>query len=268
MADPDALLAAYDGQMRMTEAARLAPGVSAQRDGPIVRIVGQHPGFISSPSDLGLEGHELDALIARQRDFFAARGEAVEWKTRGHDRPAITVARLQPAGFVPEARETVMIGRAADLAPPPVSMPASLALRQTRDDGDMGRIAALQSEVWGHDMGWMADDLIGRVRADPDQIAVFVAEAGDQVVAAAGASIGRWWRAGPGGRSNAAPVSSRSTPPTTAARSSSGWASSPPRPTCGRRPDWRASRPQTKAGRLAGVKYCSISAGLTGRAKR
>jgi hypothetical protein len=26
-------------------------------------------------------------------------------------------------------------------------------------------------------MGWMADDLIGRVQADPDQIAAFVVEA-------------------------------------------------------------------------------------------
>jgi hypothetical protein len=142
VADPDALLAAYDGQMRMTEAAHLAPGVSAQRDGPVMRIVGQHRGFISSPSDLRVEEDELDALIARQRDFFAARGEAVEWKTRGDDRPAALVARLRAAGFVAEERETVMIGVAADMARPLGPGPDGLTLRQTRDDGDMGRIAA------------------------------------------------------------------------------------------------------------------------------
>jgi GNAT superfamily N-acetyltransferase len=185
MADPEVLLAAYDSQMRMAEAAHLAPGVSTRRDGPIMRIVGQHRGFISSPSDLGLEEDELDALIARQRDFFAARGEAVEWKTRGYDRPANIVPRLLAAGFVAKERETVMIGVAADRARPPAPVPSGLALRQTRDDGDMGRIAAMESEVWGHDMDWMAADLIGRVQSDPDQIAVFVAEAGDQVVAAA-----------------------------------------------------------------------------------
>jgi hypothetical protein len=29
---------------------------------------------------------DLDALIGRTRDFFAQRGESVEWKTYGHDR--------------------------------------------------------------------------------------------------------------------------------------------------------------------------------------
>jgi hypothetical protein len=87
MADPEVLLAAYDSQMRMAEAAHLAPGVSTRRDGPIMRIVGQHRGFISSPSDLGLEEDELDALIARQRDFFAARARP------SSGRPAATTGR-------------------------------------------------------------------------------------------------------------------------------------------------------------------------------
>jgi GNAT superfamily N-acetyltransferase len=185
MADPGDLLAAYDAQLRLSEAATLAPGVVAQPDGPIVRIVGQHRGFISSPPDLRLDGPELDALIARQRDFFAARGEAVEWKTRGHDRPAGLVERLRAAGFEPEERETVVIGPAADQARHPAPEPPGVVIRQTVDHGDTGRIADLESEVWGRDMGWMADDLRGRIRADPDQIAVFVAEAGDTLVAAA-----------------------------------------------------------------------------------
>jgi hypothetical protein len=72
------LLAAYDDQLRPAERTKLPLDVHAEVDGPIVRIVGQHRGFISSPRDLGLDSMALDALIARQRNFFAARAEAVE----------------------------------------------------------------------------------------------------------------------------------------------------------------------------------------------
>jgi hypothetical protein len=77
MADVGALLAAYDEQIRPSESRNLPPGVHAEGDGP---IVGQYRGFISAPADLALGGDQLDELIARQRDFFAHRGEAVEWK--------------------------------------------------------------------------------------------------------------------------------------------------------------------------------------------
>ena len=43
----------------------------------------------------------------------------------------------------------------------------------------------MESTVWGEDWGWLADDLIGRVRAAPDEIAVMVAEADGEVVSAA-----------------------------------------------------------------------------------
>jgi hypothetical protein len=87
MADVAALLAAYDDQVRPSEARNLPAGAYAEADGPIVRVVGLYQGFVSAPAELTLDGDELDALIARQREFFASRGEAVEWKTRAHDRP-------------------------------------------------------------------------------------------------------------------------------------------------------------------------------------
>jgi hypothetical protein len=46
----------------------------------------------------------------------AARGEAVEWKTRAHDRPEDLTDRLLAAGFLPEPRETVLIGLAGQLS--------------------------------------------------------------------------------------------------------------------------------------------------------
>lgn len=164
--------------------ARPPAGVRYEQDGPLLRIVGQFRGFISAPRDVGVRGTELDALIARQRDYFAERGEAVEWKTRGHDEPADLTDRLRSAGFVAEDRETVLIGLAAEMATEPV-LPDGVVLRQVTADVDMRRIAEMESVVWGRDWSWLATDLIGRVAADPDEIAVLVAEADGQVVCAA-----------------------------------------------------------------------------------
>ena len=74
MESTEALLTAYEAQ------ARAAPpdppaGVWNETDGPLVRVVGEERGFISAPRDTGVRGADLDRLIARQRDYFAARGE-------------------------------------------------------------------------------------------------------------------------------------------------------------------------------------------------
>lgn len=180
------LLAAYDNQVRPAEARDPGPGAHAEPDGPVTRVVGRAQGFVHAPAELALDGDELDALIARQRDFFAARGEEVEWKTRAHDRPADLGRRLVAAGFVAEERETVLIGSAADLAAEPEpTLPAEVVIRQVTADADMHRIAALESEIWGRDLSGLATSLIGRVRGDGGPAAVFVAEAGDRIVSAA-----------------------------------------------------------------------------------
>jgi GNAT superfamily N-acetyltransferase len=182
------MLAAYDEQMRGAPP-HPPVGVRYEQDGPVLRIVGQFRGFISAPRDVGVRGADLDQLIARQRDYFAARGEAVEWKTRAHDEPADLTGRLRAAGFVPEEQETVLIGLTRDMATEPV-VPDGIAIRQVTSDHDLRRIAAMESVVWEQDWSWLGDDLIARVGAAPDQIAVLVAEAaGDgndgQVVSAA-----------------------------------------------------------------------------------
>lgn len=185
MIDDQALLRAYDEQMRGLAHDAL-PGITVESDGPLLRVAGHYRGLVTGPRDLGVSGAELDALIARQRDFFAARGEAVEWKTRGHDLPPDLPARLRAAGFSPEEQETVMIGVAGQLATSPV-LPAGISLREVTADEDMRAIAAMESEVWADDWGWLADDLITRVASAPDDIAVFAArdEASARLVSAA-----------------------------------------------------------------------------------
>ena len=132
--DIEALLAAYDAQMRGVPPA-LPAGVRWAKDGPVHRVVGHPCGFVIGPRDLGPGGADLDRLIARQRDHFAARGEAVEWKIRGHDRPADLGDRLRAAGFVPGPTQTVLIGRAADLATEP-RLPEGVVLRRVAAETD------------------------------------------------------------------------------------------------------------------------------------
>ena len=152
MTDDEALLRAYDEQLRAVRDEQ--PGLTVEADGPLVRVAGQVRGFVDGPRDLGVTGAGLDTLIARQRDFFAARGEAVEWKTRGHDLPADLPQRLLSAGFVPEEQETVLAGVAADMAGDPV-LPAGVALRQVTAEADLRAIAAMESEIWDEDWGWL-----------------------------------------------------------------------------------------------------------------
>ena len=182
MESPDALLAAFDEQAR-AEPPVPAAGVWHESDGELLRVVGQVRGFISAPRDAGARGAELDRLIARQRDYFAARGEAVEWKTYDYDEPADLPARLRAAGFVPEEPETVLVAPAAAVAAVPV-LPGGVVLRQVTADADMRRIAAMESRVWDSDRGWTGDHLIREVAAAPDDYVVLTAEAAGQVVAA------------------------------------------------------------------------------------
>jgi GNAT superfamily N-acetyltransferase len=179
---PQALLAAFDAQARR-EPPEPPAGVWHEPDGPLLRVVGQERGFISAPRDTGARGAGLDALIARQRDYFAARGEAVEWKTYDYDEPADLPDRLRAAGFAPEDPETVVVALTTAIAAEPV-LPGGVVLRQVTADADMHRIGAMESEVWHTDRDRDAERLIREVTAAPDDHIVLMAEAAGQVVAA------------------------------------------------------------------------------------
>jgi GNAT superfamily N-acetyltransferase len=178
----DVLLAAFNAQAR-AEPPDPPPGVWHEADGPLLRVVGQERGFVSAPRDTGVRGTDLDRLIARQRDYFAVRGEAVEWKTYGYDEPADLPDRLHAAGFVPEETETVVVALTTAIAAEP-ALPDGVVLRQVTADADMRRIAAMESEVWDLDRTWTGEHLIRQVAATPDDYIVLTAEAAGQVVAA------------------------------------------------------------------------------------
>src|SRR5262245_60292316 len=129
--DPLALLTAYDQQLRTYLPTPLPETMQVQHDGPLIRVLSQgEPGFLTYVNLNGLTGPELDTLIAGQRDFFAARGEAVEWKWHSHDQPADLPDRLRAHGFEPEPAETVVVGLAAPLATATPPLPDGVRLRE------------------------------------------------------------------------------------------------------------------------------------------
>jgi GNAT superfamily N-acetyltransferase len=131
----------------------------------------------------GLDGHELDQLIARQAQIFTERGEPFEWKLHGHDRPTDLPDRLRAAGFVPEDMETVVIAPIAEVSIE-VTVPEGVALREVTERADLERIEALENAIWNEDDVWRADSLEQELAADPDGLVIVVAEAGETVVCA------------------------------------------------------------------------------------
>lgn len=72
-------------------------------------------GIAVARDSAGLSVHELESLVHRLRNYVSKRGEAVEWKNYGHDRPDLPPL-LNLAGFEPEETEAVLIGIAEELA--------------------------------------------------------------------------------------------------------------------------------------------------------
>lgn len=184
MTDTEALLAAYDEQVRGRTPKAAPAGVRHERDGPLLRIVGRGRGFVSTLPGARPSGAELDRLVTAQRDHFAARGEAVEWKTYGHDEPAGLAERLRAAGFVPGHPMTVLIAAAADMAASPV-LPDGAVIRRLTAEADLRRVTALECAVWGERWNWLGDWMVARVTGTPDDIDILAVEADGVLVSAA-----------------------------------------------------------------------------------
>lgn len=187
MSDVPSLLAAYDAQVRDRMPDPLPRGVTVERDGPLLRFLGLATrGFVVYRDLGGLEGADLDELIARQVHVFAERGERFEWKLHGHDRPTDLPQRLRAAGFMPEETETIVIAPVGDIAGEP-RLPDGVSIREVTSRADFERVAALERAVWGdHDQqSWLVDMLESERAVDPDALTIVVAEAGVNVVCAA-----------------------------------------------------------------------------------
>jgi GNAT superfamily N-acetyltransferase len=183
--DADYLLTRYDAQLRTHVPDPLPLGHRVERDGPLLRFIGRGRGGGIVYRDLGgIEGAELDELIARQVRVFADRGEAFEWKLHGHDRPADLNERLIAKGFGAEDLETVVIAPVTEVEGE-VLLPDTVSLREVSDRADLDRIGAMEDAIWHDDRaGWLADSLDAERVADPEAITIVVAESAGELICA------------------------------------------------------------------------------------
>ena len=180
---PDELLAVYDAEVRGSFPDRLPPGWSGEQDGPVTRCLTGRAGFtMLTERAPRLSAAELRGVVERTIAYFAEHGRWFEWKTFDHDPPDL-VPLLLEAGAEPEEHEALVMGEAAGLAVEPL-LPPGLVLREVTTRADFERVAAMQSEVWGEDWSWLADDLELRVGDEPPTVVLLV-EDGDLVLSAA-----------------------------------------------------------------------------------
>ncbi|MFF3456940.1 DUF2716 domain-containing protein [Streptomyces sp. NPDC002730] len=105
----DALLAAYDEQVRGHVPERAPVGAVIEGDGTVFRThYGTHGTVHHSPLTGGTGPMEVTGLIRRQQAAFAARFEPVEWRAYGHD-PVPMDEPLRAAGFTAVGPERTLL---------------------------------------------------------------------------------------------------------------------------------------------------------------
>ncbi|MCC9146614.1 MULTISPECIES: GNAT family N-acetyltransferase [unclassified Arthrobacter] len=176
------LLAAYDSQLR-TDAE--TPGAAAvDRLGPLRLVTfGGGRGFITYADLDGADAGTIAGWVAAALAHFRSNPEInqVEWKTRGHDRAPGLHRALVRNGFEPGEPESIMIGRAADLAVD-VELPAGVALRRVTEEEDVRAMSAMADEVFGDPVSpATADSLLHRLSRG-DGMELWVAESGGTII--------------------------------------------------------------------------------------
>ena len=184
MADPVHLLAAYDEQLRTD--AETPSAVSVTREGPLRLVTfGGGRGFITYQDLAGAEGQAIGRLVSRALAHFQADpGIAkVEWKTRGHDRAPGLHEALLANGFVPQERESIMLGEARLLAVD-VALPEGVDLRTVTAEPDVRAMSAMQDVAFGDSVSdEMANALLDRLALN-DGMQLWIAEAAGKIVSA------------------------------------------------------------------------------------
>jgi hypothetical protein len=177
----DDVLAAYNAQIRRDMTPPL-PTWEVEDLGRIIRSTAPDTGrtgaFIGWNDFSGLNGDEVDALIAEQVAYFAALGRHSEWKYYDYDVPADLSERLVAAGLQREEDEALVVGETTAVveACRAAGSTDGVRVRIASVADDLPAIAELHEIVWGEDWSWLADELRQEKAAGPDNIEIYVAE--------------------------------------------------------------------------------------------
>lgn len=168
----DQLLAVFHEQVRLTDR-DVAPEWTIEHLGPVRRSYPANraeQGFIESPDGLD----DPDARIAAERDFFAGRGQPVEWKTYDYDQPADLPRRLVAAGFVAEDPESLILGELDAILAQDSALSDGVRIHEATTEADFDRIDDLEEIVWGENR--MRGRLWTEYKDGPDLLSVYLVE--------------------------------------------------------------------------------------------
>jgi GNAT superfamily N-acetyltransferase len=131
-----------------------------------------------------LTAESADALIAAQRDYFAARGTPVEWKYYDYDQPPDLPRRLISAGFVPAEPEMMLVAETAAI-PVDVVLPDGVRLVPVTDAAGVAAMMAVHDSAFGERAPELAERMLTTLGETPQLVRMVVAMAGEEPVSAA-----------------------------------------------------------------------------------
>ena len=174
-------MAAYNEQIRRRPTPDL-PGGWVEREHGVIRCISGADAW-NGVTWSGLEGADVDAVIAKQIERFGEIANCWEWKHYSYDQPSELPDRLIAAGFVRREAEALLVADLAEITLDP-SPPADVHLRAVVDASGVDALVAVHEEVFGQDhsaLGRVVLDALGR---RPAPLAAVVAVAGGTPIAA------------------------------------------------------------------------------------
>ena len=179
--DPQAVLAAFDEQIRQGPEPE-APDGHVEHDDGVIRSISGADGW-SGVTWSDLDQVSADAVIAAQIRRFSELRRAWEWKHYSYDQPPDLPERLLAAGFTREPAEALLVAEIADLTldvPPP----PGVELRPVVDKRGVEALVLVHDEVFGEDHSALGKTLLAGLARRPSTAAAVVAFAGQAPIAA------------------------------------------------------------------------------------
>lgn len=179
------LLTRYDDELRGAEEFSSARVVD--RDGPVLRGVysGGRGFIVHEPRGMdALTASEVREHVDRAVKFVSEQEcTEVEWKTRGHDAcMSVLDEALRAAGFVAEEPESVMIGRAEELAVE-APLPDGVTVRRITSEADVRAMCTMADIVFGDPpTDKIANELLHRMSLPGDEMELWVAELNGEII--------------------------------------------------------------------------------------
>lgn len=179
----DAVLAAFDEQLRRTGEGEGAANPEPERDEP--RVLATVKPEWAAVTWSRLTEEDADEVIRAQVGRMQGLGLDWEWKYYSYDTPADLPERLRAAGFADEEPETLMVADLGELSLTALPDTDDLRIDTVTDAGGVDLMVSVHDQAFDNEnnRAW-GDALLRQLENDPDEVAAFVVMAGEEPVSA------------------------------------------------------------------------------------